>query len=334
MNKKIIICTLIMLVVVVGFISYAATDDLFETNTESFTEKIVQDVNDSEELLKSVNVKKIINILKKQGLEDDEIQVAIDEYIMTIMLYEPTKNEIKQIEVLIKDGKDLLKLCKVYAFLYNTAEGPVLLNEVYMLGETINFSGLYWIETAYNTATENKHGILNMSDIHNYIQQGITTTEMRVANALSRMSDTIIHDVLDERAGGAMWSEIFAQYLPEQNVEWEENADAVILMEKAILNRVANNNIQAKEVVKLKQKAAKEYTKSTCKELKKKEQLTEKIHKQIEDESITIEDVSKWQNEGFSSGEIKKAAKVSKEQDISIDIVLEKYKARNVWIGE
>lgn len=333
MKKKIFTCVIIALVIIGSIISCAISANIEELSIEKNAELNEQIAEDSMEILKSADVEKIIKILRKQGLEDDDIQRGIDEYVALITIYQPTKSEIKIIESMVKDGKDLLKICKLYTFLYNTVEGTAILEEVYEFGENINFSGAYWIETAYNAATEYKHGTLSMAEIIGYVDKGITTDEIRVANTLSRMSDTTIQNILDEKVNGMTWSEVFENNLSDYNRE-HTNTTASALLDEAIMNKKSKNELITKDEMKRREKEAKAYAKAVGKNLKKKEQLTEKIYNEVASDEITIEDVSKWQKQGFTSGEIKKASKIAKEQDVSIDIVLEKYRARNVWIGE
>ena len=189
-------------------------------------EKDVKLSKDIKSMLKeSVIDNNLASILRSQNLEEDEISKAIEAYARIIMLYNPPKSDINYITNMVKDGYDLLKITEIYDFLTDTNYDITMVKSMYDIGKLVDFEGKYWLEDAFNAATQNKHGVLSSSEINQYHEKGISYDDIRIASIISRKGIMTIHEILEQKANGTNWAEIFSQIYTTSGIEKEKFKD-------------------------------------------------------------------------------------------------------------
>ncbi len=306
---------------------------------------VAEEAKSLQVLERNVESDDLIAILRSQGLEDDEIQKTLDDYAAVIALYAPDEATVETFINMTKEGKNLQKICEIYCFLTDTIEGNTLLKDMYEIGTMTNFSGNFWLESSYNYLTEKKHGVLSMEEIVAYKNKGISIDEISTASVLSRGGNGTITEILDRRAAGESWEKIFDTYYQKKSLNLQkkfnkteastllegiQNANTCDLsVEACIENQAEVINVQNKKMIQ-----ARKFSEKAGKSLKKKADLTESIYESVSAAGATIEMVQEWQDAGYTSGEIKKAAEISQKYNSSIENVLTQYTTENKWIGE
>lgn len=281
----------------------------------------------------NINADSLTALLHAQGLEDDDVQETLDAYAALIALYNPGEDEKAHMMEMVRNGKNLQKICDIYAFLTDTVEGFSLMDTVYTVGDSIQFSDSYWLENAYNYATENRHGTLSVRDIKSYIAKGITTEEISSASVLSRCGNGTITEILNERAAGKSWTDIFNGYYQIATLNFpsaQSEKSASDLLDGVQAARISGlkaavcveNSEAASEIQNKKMFEAQSFARKAGEGLLKKEELTQKIYDAVSDTGVSTEEIKTLQDSGFTSSEIKEAAEKARESGGNLTEIL------------
>lgn len=281
----------------------------------------------------NMNADSLTELLRAQGLEDDEVQKMLDAYATLIVLYNPSEDEKAHMLEMARDGKNLQMICDIYAFLTDTVEGFSLMDTMYALGDAMHFSDSYWLESTYNYATENRHGTLSLKEIEEYIAKGITVEEISAASVLSRGGNGTITQILDERAEGKVWTDIFNGYYQIETLDFssaQSGESASDLLDGVQTARISGlkaavcvkNKESVFEIQNKKMLEARSFAQKAGAGLLKKEELTQKIYDAVSDTGVGAEEIRTLQDNGFTSSEIKNAAETARESGEDLTEVL------------
>ena len=163
-----------------------------------------------------------------------------------VKVYNPTEEAMKAVARLLESGADVDVLLEVCIFWEDTDEPFSIVEQIYShvpledLDEIDNH--LLWIEGTYNKLTGREDEALTIEEVKAYAEEGISTSDILVANRMSRKADNDIKEILNERKAGKSWYELIVategSALPENYLEFEGNnlLDAKIISEKAGTN--------------------------------------------------------------------------------------------------
>ena len=348
MKKKMVVGAAALAVVLASVTAFAFFGDELSFQPELPLEEQLQAVEESTQMSLEAEIEDpdLVTLLRNQGMEDDEVERAINRYSITVALYEPTAAETSQIVGLVEEGYDLYQLSRIYDFLVGTQEGSSILEEIYDMGEKLDFQGRYWIEDAYNAVTNNVHGVLGMEEVGQYISQGLSVADIRVANEMSRTGAMTIQEILEERLDGTGWTGLFQQAYGDDTVsklKLGSKADGPTLIQSVneariskvdantVYKQVYAENNEAKSIINIKLKAASEFMTETKAKLKTQEQIISSNAAQIAQKGLTEEEVAKYKNRGLLMKEIMRGADIANATGIDLDRVLERYQAENLW---
>jgi len=314
-------------------------------------EKDVKLSKDIKSMLKeSVIDNNLASILRSQNLEEDEISKAIEAYARIIMLYNPPKSDINYITNMVKDGYDLLKITEIYDFLTDTNYDITMVKSMYNIGKLVDFEGKYWLEDAFNAATQNKHGVLSSSEINQYHEKGISYDDIRIASIISRKGIMTIHEILEQKANGTNWAEIFSQIYTTSGIEKEkfkDEKDSVNIYNCIKAAKITQSNVNElydktkgqvhEEVAKHiapKYSKMKAFLSENGFDFKHNNQAIDHVKKKLSAKGLKDQEINKYMMEGFTSKEILRAIDVANDSGISVTDVLNKYKNENIWVSK
>lgn len=140
---------------------------------------------------------------------EETAYMQILNYVYAIEKYAATDEEQNYLHDLILNGADADMVRRIYAFLQDTDYSVDMVEEMYNIALDIYEDDEFWVETAFNKATGNIHGVLDKEQVTAYIEQGLTAEDITAANVLCRKGVYTIREILDMRADGTQWSDIF-----------------------------------------------------------------------------------------------------------------------------
>ncbi len=284
----------------------------------------------------------LIELLKKQGLDADELQYTIEHFFETTLIYPINEEELVTIKDLVNNGADLLKVLDIYMFLQNSNASLKYIKDMYYYGEDVEFYGRYWIEDAFNDCSGQKEYELSMEDVQKYIDNGMSTDDIRIANTISRSEVKNIQELLEEKQSGKVWGEIINEVYSEMNLsdmQYKEDGNAILASIR--LSRISDepinkiydnynqspqkltNDIIVPKIIEAENKV-KELKLNVSDSIEYFNQLKADIGDSLSDDAI--KDLIKQK---YTKAEIKKAKIVSELNGIKIESVLEENKEIN-----
>lgn len=292
----------------------------------------------------------LISIMRSQGLEEDEIAKAMDAYTRIIMLFSPARSDVIYITDMVKEGYDLLKIVSIYDFLTDTNYDIVMVRKIYDIGKLVNFSGKYWIEDAFNAATNKKHGELTVAEINQYTDKGISYDDIKVASIISRKGVMTVKEIMEKKAAGVEWIDIFTTIYGSENIDKEKFKDeknganilncvkAAKITQKSvneIYDRTKGNVIEEVAAhMSLKRDKVKSFMEENKLDIRNNKQAMDRIKQKISEKGLKDQEISQYISDGYTSKEILKATDISKKVNMPVSKVLSKYRSDNIWIGE
>ncbi len=227
-----------------------------------------------------------------------------------------TDTEMEYIAGLIVQGYDPMTVMDICYFWLDTNEEIDIISQIYMLKS--RHRNHAWIENAFNEITNNKCGVLNESDVDNYLRQGVTLSDIAIANKLCRRGVLTIQEILAEHQQGKTFAELAAavngipaQELPAQALE---PAQAMLAEETAEApdEAISTQEIMfAEELSKIENKPLSSYYQKVLDGESLQEMLSEKS------DALEAEIISKLRSEGLYKTASEEAQKeyLSKERE-------------------
>lgn len=206
MNKKIIIFIILLIAVVTVIVSSIV---IYGEGTREMVTGIMSKITKEEDIESSNAEVEITNYLDSKGVAKNEQGDVVLYYDFYTQMQGATDKDKKELNKLIKKGYDPFRILEIYELLIDTEPDYKLIEKIYLLGKKTGFDTKDWAENAYNAVTEQKNGVLSMDEIKAYYERGLTRDDILVANVLSRTGRQTITEILDKRADGTLWAEIF-----------------------------------------------------------------------------------------------------------------------------
>lgn len=208
MNKKVLVLMVVLIasVVTVALASGIVSDDLVQIFNPSSEQKI--DVSNAEAIAQT-------NIAKAKSFNDFSSIVNcgneakcnnVSSYISFMTSHTFTDKQLSVINEVLDNGTTIQSLIQVYDFWVTTDEPFSIIADICELED--KYLNLYWYEDAFNELTKETHGVMELSDIQEYNQKGVTNDVIMCANVLSRKKGQNIYNILDDVIDGQSLEEI------------------------------------------------------------------------------------------------------------------------------
>ena len=214
MKNKIVI---IMVILAICSFSLAYANKFYEQqNIETYQEETQFQIED----ISVDETNRIVNMsehIKRIETRPEKINDLIYRYTYLIKVYDFSSHQMDYIDSLIYSGAKIDDILSICDFWLDTNYDIDLIGDIYLLRD--KYFGSSWIEDAFNEVTENRHGVLNQSDISDYIDRGVSTLDIKTANVLSRKGVYTIQEILNMRIDGISWDEILSEIESNGNLK-------------------------------------------------------------------------------------------------------------------
>lgn len=327
--KKIIITLLIT--VTVFTLGLSAYSKYGSAKTDKTEEKTVAAIN------KAFKNKDMEKVLRKNGLYEDEIKRNMTDYLRCVVNYNMSEEANNILLEEAENGKDLDKLLKIYQFLFMANADFSLIDDMYSYGERSNFKNAYWLEDAYNEATNKAGGVLNEEEITEYINKGLDYEDITVANTLCFRGVKTIKEILDERVKKKDWIDIIASIYPEANINKSNFKD---VEPYEIIDYIKDSLAHNENINEMYDKRAKKISEKFEKKQEKRmkllsDEIIEKNMFFVFDDSmkkyaksklkdLSDEEIEALINDGFLIREIERGIKLSRQKGVSVKEAIDK----------
>lgn len=128
--------------------------------------------------------------------------------------YEFTDEQLAAFDALLARGITPYTIMDAYAFWRTTNEDFSLVTQ--LAEQEDAFIGANWIENVFNDLTDNKTGVLELEDVREYIERGLTQEDIATANILCRKGVMTIQEILEQRLSGADWATLTEACQPKK----------------------------------------------------------------------------------------------------------------------
>ena len=299
-----------------------------EKNLDSFEGTITKRIDSISEN------KNLQNILLSQGKYPDEIARTMDLYLDIISKYSIDDTLLNLMFTKAESGWNMEHMLEIYQFIFNGDKDFSKLEKMYELGMESNFNG-YWLESVYCAASDEEIVTLNVEDVYNYIDQGLTVRDISLANKLCFKKIKNIKEILDEKIQGKEWNEIIAEIYNDSSLAsgtfTEESGDVILnVARKSEIYNISSKNIyDANTTDKLTEKVSQ--TESQINNIISDVESTynfnvdpENILQLAKEKIPEIEEstLQYYIDEGYLIRELEKAYEISQRDNISFDIAL------------
>jgi len=307
---------------------------------------------------------KIVQTLNETVVDEDEFNEIMYNYEYVAEAYNASQNDLNYIAGLIIDGANPKDVISIYHFWRDTSEDKIIIEQIYNLKSKYAGS-LAWIEDAFNDVTNDKCGVLDINDINEYQERGLSISDIVAANTLCRKGVYTIQQILEKRLSGITFEEISndiysnlsanssneINYAKTKNQIKNENTDDFINSMR--LANITNESVsvyldEAKGGEDLSRKLAEknsEISNKVSKKLKeknvlKKSKRSEELNKpvidsfieKIKDNDISEDQISVFIDAGYEYVDIFNASLVAKNGKGKIGELLERFKNGESWI--
>lgn len=339
MKKFTLLLAIILALGCIGTVAMLQNDEVVE--------KIVTIFNGNSDPV--YNHDNLISILKEQNYDPDEIERAVDRYSNMVVINNPNDKETSLFLEMVSGGKDIVKLLDICDFLCDSPEKFDLLKPMYEYGEEVDFEGRYWLEDAYNYSTDKKQGVLTGGEISTYLNKGLTTDDIRLANILSRKGEMTITEILDEKTTKE-WADIYSKlYSDEMSIDttlFKDEKDGYKIYTVINMAKISNEDVnaiysRAKEnydseiasVLQIKETKKQEFKINNAIEYKISDAEEKQLNDRLENLGLPEDELNAVANI-FTVKEIEKAAQISEATGYSVVDILNSYELENTWIDE
>lgn len=170
----------------------AESDDVENVNTDSSGNNV----------LFSEKFYSLASYLKSNIDDEEKVGDILTDYIYYRDVYMLSEAELDYIADLIISGDEAKDIIEITNFWLGTNEDVSVIGEIYGLKEKFEGSK-FWIENAFNKATEYKCGELNSETLDEYLSEGLTADDINTANILCRKGVYTIQEILEKKLEGA-----------------------------------------------------------------------------------------------------------------------------------
>ena len=221
MKKKMIVSAIVMFSLTAAAITYAmsaqqqtAVWEMYEQTDEMNYNALVET---EQEQTPSLQENPVLAAVQAQGLQayqvDDTFTELITDYYMT-------NEEQQYLAGLMSQGYEAKWLAEIFEFYITCCEDKEVIQEIYDIAIEKGYADKFWVEEAYNDATDDVHGVLDSEEMNEYLYvDGIEIEDVKAANVLSRRGVYTIQQLLTKRQEGKSWStlidEVYQSDLPD-----------------------------------------------------------------------------------------------------------------------
>ena len=168
-------------------------------------------------------------------------------YLEWIKVYNPSEEAKKIIAQLIADGADVDALIAVCIFWEDTDEPFSIVEDIYNNApdDLTEFEDhILWIESTYNYLTKQEDNALTIEEVQAYVESGISTSEILIANRMSRKDENDIKEILEKRQNGKSWYDLIISEQPPTDARFE-NINGNDLLDIKIFSEKNSENIES-----------------------------------------------------------------------------------------
>ena len=186
------------------------------------------------------SIRSALTTIAKKSDKDASTRELV-RFMEWVEVYNPDEDAKAKVTQLIKEGADIDALIEVCIFWEDTNEPFSIVEEIYNHAPVEDFDEIddhvLWIEPTFNALTGREEQALTIDEVKAYVEAGISTSDIRIANRMSR-KDADIKTVLEERKSGKSWYELImadSSVAPPENPEvlgGNNLLDAKIIAEK------------------------------------------------------------------------------------------------------
>ncbi len=144
-----------------------------------------------------------------QHYTGEELYTKVDAYASLKVSQQPTEQEITYMEGLLESGSPLEAVLDAYQFWMTTNADLSMVGQIAAAYQPEFVEVSYWAEEVYDSLTNNQN-TLSVEEVKAYIQQGVSSEEILLANELSRKNVYTIQQILSERQQEKSWFDIVA----------------------------------------------------------------------------------------------------------------------------
>lgn len=154
------------------------------------------------------------------GYDTEEKFLSFHKVALFMGKYCDSKDSFSFIENMILSGCDIQTTMDIYQFYLTTNEPIEIVKQIYdmvYVGEKITNRDAVF-ENAFNELTNNKCGVLTKEDVDNYLEKGLSVSDISQANLLSRKGVMTIQEILDANLSGTSWEDLVEIVLDESTL--------------------------------------------------------------------------------------------------------------------
>ena len=157
-----------------------------------------------------------------ETIEDEaEFNIALVNYRYLEYGYKVSAEAMDYLADLIVEGYDIDAVLDAAYFWIDTSEDVSIVKEMCEWRKNKpRYDERFWAESAFNSVTNNKYGVLTEEDFAEYRKRGISTEKILIANRLSRMGVYTIQDILSKYEEGSSMADIALEI--EEQKSWTE----------------------------------------------------------------------------------------------------------------
>ena len=173
--------------------------------------------------------------------EIDEDLILFSEWVKT---YAPSEEAQKTVAELISSGADVNALISLCIFREDTDKPFSIVEEIYSYApEDVSEykDHIIWIESTYNRICNIEDEALTIDEVKAYVEDGISTQDIMIANRISRKGEKNIKDVLEERKSGKSWYNLIISEDAPDVAAYEEIGGNNLLDMKIISSKTGQN---------------------------------------------------------------------------------------------
>ena len=204
MKRKVVITAGLVFVMAVSSVCAAMYNNEYTVESYDLAQKVkLPDIKNTDKL------KLVAEKIKSNTPDEEDAYMITLNYVYVLEKNSASDYEQDYLHNLILNGADADMIRRIYVFLQDTDYSVDMVEKMYKIAVDICEDDEFWVETAFNRATDNAHGVLDKEQVTAYLKQGLTAEDINTANILCRKGVYTINEILDKRVGGAEWSDIF-----------------------------------------------------------------------------------------------------------------------------
>lgn len=355
-NSKVFI--LLGILLISGTVAYGASAVLEAAVRADLTDnvRIETNINQKSDAIQAQadRIQKIESGLKKdKQILSEEEYMMLYAYVELLMKYQPTEQELSEIDNLISAGNNVFDVVNVFVFWRTTDCGIDTMGQVLQMKDTL--TGRNWIENAYNIITQNRYGVLDRTAYEEYISRGATMADIDYANILCRKGIYTIQEILDEKVSGKTWEQIVSQMdgskklfsafqLSEKKVT---SASKMMLCDALTQQFGEDENKLLKAKNETLEEIAVQYDTLLSQKVEafiadlgityipepreEDEAVIRSVNQHVLNNGISQEKIDQLRSQGYDDIEIINASERCKNNDAAMDTVLNEYKQTGRW---